>query len=324
MTDALKVETPKQIDLLEQQNPALSSTNDMPVIETKPDVVVPKEVAAPEEAKPEESADSEQPEISTASDEPKKAKGVQKRIDELVTQREDNKRRAEAAEARLDRALQALERSTGAPAKETKEVIEKTDPEPKKPLKTEFNDPEAYDTAIENYVSERASWIARREVNATLAEERRKRIEENQAEQQRKTQEVYRDRVSKAKEKYADFSEVAESPDVQVSMPMAHAILTYEQGPELQYYLGKNRTETARIAALPPELQLMELGMIAASLKQPAPTVKPVSSAPAPGKPIKSASEPEKDIENMSMEEYAQKVREREANRRKPGARLYS
>ena len=318
----VKLEVQKPLDLLDQTLPKLSSIDDMPVVETKPDATP----AAPaEEAVQEESATSEQPEVPAASDEPKKAKGVQKRIDELVTQREDNKRRAEAAEARLDRALQALERSTGAPAEKAKEQIEDQNPEPKRPNRQEYmgQDPELYDAAIQDYVEKRSAWIAKREVAATLAEERRKAAETQQAEQQRKIQETYRDRVTKTKEKYADFSEVAERPDVQVSMPMAHVILTYEQGPDIQYYLGKNPAEVARISSLSPELQLMELGMIAASLKTPvqAPVSKPVSSAPAPGKPIKSSSESEPELENLPMEEYAKKVYEREAAKRKPGHR---
>jgi hypothetical protein len=323
MADPLKVEKPVQLDILDTQDPKLSSTNDMPVIETKPDVTVPKKdaEAAPEVV--EEQPSTEQPEVPAASDEPKKAKGVQKRIDELVTQREDNRRRAEAAESRLDRALQALERATGAPAKETKDKIEKEDPEPQKPVRASFTDPDTYDQALENYVTERASWIARKEVNATLAEERRKYAEAQAQETQKKVQETYRERLVKIKEKYADFSEVAESPDIQISIPMAHAILTSEQGPEIQYYLGKNSAEATRISSLSPELQLLELGMIAAGLRQPTAS-KPVSSAPAPGKPIKTTGEAEPSLEDLPMEEYAKKVREREAAKRKPGGRLYS
>ena len=318
----VKVETEKKLDLLDVKTPALSSTNDMPKIETKPDVVVPEKADAPAEEL-EEPAPSEQPEVPAASDEPKKAKGVQKRIDELVTQREDNRRRAEAAEARLDKALQALERSTGSPAKETKQEIEKQDPEPVKPLKSNFTDPDLYDNAVEEFVTQKASWIARREVNATLAEERRKAVELQTQEQQKKTLAGFTERLTKAKEKYADFSEVAERPDVNVSQVMVNAIVTDEMGPDIQYYLGKHPDEATRITSLPAELQLMELGSIKASLKQPA-VAKPVSQAPAPGKPIKTTTEPEKAIDDMSMEEYAAKVRERESAKRKPGQRLYS
>src|SRR5580765_254323 len=132
-------------DILDLNTPALSSTNDMPVVETKPDASPKEEVKPPESApedkaapaaeKPVESAPTEQPDDPAAEPEPKKAKGVQKRIDELTRQREDERRRAEAAEARLDRALSALEK----PLKETTKV---DDEEPQKPV-FDANNPEA-------------------------------------------------------------------------------------------------------------------------------------------------------------------------------------
>ena len=92
-------------DILDLHTPALSATSDMPVIETNPDAS-PKEEAKPEPTAPveaapaaeksEESATPEQPDDPSAEPEPKKAKGVQKRIDELTRQREDERRRAEA------------------------------------------------------------------------------------------------------------------------------------------------------------------------------------------------------------------------------------
>src|SRR5690242_4173920 len=313
----------EKTDVLDIKTPSLSSTDDMPKVETTPDVIVPKKDAEAEVVVDEEVSQpsTEQPEVPAASDEPKKAKGVQKRIDELVNQREDNRRRAEAAEARLDRALKALEQTS---VKEAKPEIKKETEEdaPRKPVKSDFTDPDAYDTAVENYVSERASWIARREVNRTLAEERQKSAEQQLVEQQKKLYSSYAEKISKARQKYSDFDQVAESP-VQITQSMANAIVTYEDGTDLQYYLGKNPAEATRIASLPVERQLMELGVIAAGLKQPAQKA-PVSQAPSPGKPIKTSGEIEPALDDLPMEEYAKKVREREAAKRKPGGRLYS
>ena len=316
------------LDLLDQQSPALSSTNDIPVIETKPDSTPApaepekKEVPAPEvkeaapekEKKAEESAPSDKPEDPTASDEPKKAKGVQKRIDELVRRENDERRRAEAAEARLDRALAALEKGV---SKDAKQTIDEKDPEPQKPVKGD--NPEAYDQALEEYIGARSSWTARREVAASLAEAEKKRVDEDFALQVKHTQESYRARVEKAKEKYADYTEVAESPDVQVSIAMASAIAHSEDGPEVAYFLGKNPTEAERISKLRPELQLLELGKISAKLSTPE-TPKPVSKAPQPGKPIKASSEVTKSPEEESMEEYASR-RRKELSDRRPGVR---
>jgi hypothetical protein len=318
------VEQPKQIDLLDTKLPALSSTSDMPVIETKPDASPPKEEAKPEtppevkepaaEVKPEESAPSEQPDDSAAEPEPKKAKGVQKRIDELTRQREDERRRAEAAEARLDRALAALEK----PVKE--KVVSSEDPEPQKPV-FDPNNPDASTVALEQYVQDRSAWIARREVKATLAEEEKKRADERLADENKRVQESFKTRVEKAKEKYPDYSEKAESPDVQVSIVMASAIAHSEDGPELAYFLGNNPAEASRISKLVPQLQLVELGKISARLNAPVEKTKPVSAAPSPGKPTKPSSETVVSPEEESMEAYASRRRKEMAERNRPGVR---
>jgi len=75
-------------DVLDLNIPALSSTSDMPVVETKPDASPIKEEAKPEPTapveaapaaeKPEESATPEQPDDPSAEPEPKKAKGFRK------------------------------------------------------------------------------------------------------------------------------------------------------------------------------------------------------------------------------------------------------
>ena len=301
--DSLVVVKQPIVDLLgsEQSVPALSSTSDLPVIETKPDA----QAAAPEPAKEKE---LEQPADSataaTETEQPgepakKESRGVQKALDRLTSERETEKRRAEAAEARLDAALKALERTTGKP-----EVTEPSDAdEPARPSRNDFPDPDSWDAALLKYAEEKAVWTTRREIKSLETE--RQQAEQTKAveEGQRVAREAYNGRVSKVLDKYPDFKEVAESPDVEISMPMAHAIIHSERGPELQYYLGKNPDEAKRITALSPPLQLVELGVILAKID--APVVKPVSAAPKPIKPISAGTEPAaKDPNEMSMDEY--------------------
>ncbi len=335
----VKIEPKITMDLLDVKRPSTSATTDIPVIETKPDAS-PEKPAAPEapektEAEDiitEESATPEKPEDSSASAEPKKAKGVQKRIDELTKQREDERRRAEAAEARMDRALAALEKSTGTSAKETKEVINETDPEPAKPVKSEFTDPDAYDTALSAYYDQKTAWTVRREVKAGIADEQRKLAEVNIANQQKSVRDAHLARVEKITEKYADYKEVAESPDVIISIPMAHTILTSEQGPEIAYYLGKNPAEAKRISSITtfdangnvtPDAnrQLLELGLILAKINTP-PVKPPVSGAPKPIKPLSSGSDTsQKSPEDETMEEYYKRRHKELSEERRPGGR---
>ena len=110
---------------------------------------------------------------------------------------------------------------------------------------------------------------------------------------------------------------------------MAHAILDHEQGPDIQYFLGKNAAEAERIAKLAPHMQLVELGMIAASLRTPATPApaaeeppKPITKAPPPISPVSAGkADVSKTPEEESMEEYAAR-RKKELNaERRPGVR---
>lgn len=336
------VDKPKILDILPTKTPALSSTSDMPVVETRPDASnegKPPELtkAAPDEGKTDETESATVTADETAAStegEPKKpAKGVQKRLDELTRQREDAERRARAAEEREARILKLLEDRAAPPPPAPKEEAkpDTTDPEPERPVKSNFADPDSYEAAVLDYADQKASWTARKEVAAARAADEKARREQAQATEERTVREAHAGRVAKAKEKYADFTEVAESPDVEISLPMAHAIIGHELGAEIQYHLGKHKDEAARIRALPVALQLMELGNIAAGLRAPAPAAvaasatpaKSISKAPAPIATVEAAgtSAGEKSLEEMSMEEYAAARRPAIASSRKPGGR---
>jgi hypothetical protein len=142
------IEQPITLDLIPQNEPSLSARSDIPVIETKPD----SQPAPKEEVKPEVKADAVPPEEgktteeSAPPEEPEdppenaveagkpKSKGVQKRIDELVKQREEEK----AEKLRLMALLEQIHK----PKEEPKEVVE--DEAPQRPTREEFPDPDAY------------------------------------------------------------------------------------------------------------------------------------------------------------------------------------
>lgn len=300
----VQVEKTVTLDLLSQQGPALSSTDDMPVVETKPDAANEGSPPAPEseeeEGKTEAKSDAPQkPEDSSASAKAKPAKGVQKRIDELTRQREEAQRRAEAAEAREKLALEALK---GRPEQKPEPKAE-DESEPKKPAKSEFTDPDAYEAAVDEYIARKAEWTARREVDKRIAEQNQKAMDEAIKRQEEAVRQAHQARRTKALEKYPDFAEVAETEEVSVPMPVAIAIQHAEEGPDLQYYFGKHPEEAKRMFDLNPAAQLVELGKIAAKLVAPA---KSVSNAPPPIKPLKpDVSSARSSDEEPSMEEYA-------------------
>ena len=371
MPDALPIEKKITLDLLDVAKPALSATSDMPVIETKPDAKpapekakaedkpAPDAKAEGEKEAPAKSEAQEKPDDSSANEdegieldaeadvkaeqkEPsKKSKGVQKRIDELTRQREDERRLREATEARLDRTLAAIERLTGKPAADARQEIEDENPEPTRPVRASFADDAAFDEARDKYSEEKARWIAKREIRTEIAERERKVIEARTMEENQRVQTTYKGLVDKALEKYEDYLAVAESPDVAISVPMAHAIMASEYGPDIQYHLGKNPAEAERISKLSVPQQLLALGRIEAKLanelakaeapqaevpakeEKPAiPAKKAVSGAPAPISKLKGgSSETHKPIEEMSMDEYADYRKRQLSADRRPGVR---
>jgi hypothetical protein len=327
------VQVEKFVDIIPVVGPALSAVSDMPVIETKPD----SQNAAPEtqeaekpavvESKTtEESAAPEQPEQETAASdevEPKKpAKGVQKRLDELVKQREDANRRAEQLQEMLAKALSGQQQQPPAQQQQAE-----TDPEPQRPQRQQFGeDQNAFDEALMQYADQKAEWSAKRAVQATMAEERQRQQAYAQSQAQAAAQAAYKARVDKIVEEIPDYRSVAESRDVTVSMPMAQVIIASENGPKIQYYLGKNPAEAKRISALHPVLQLVEMGKIEAQVTAPAmqPVVKPVavSAAPKPIRPLAtSGSQESKTPETESMDEYASRRKKELAAQRRPGMR---
>jgi len=153
----MEVEKQIVLDIIDTNSPSLSTTTDMPVVETKPDAT-PMVVPAAEEI-PTEPAPVDPPD-DPAAPPAKKSQGVQKRIDELTRQREDKRRAREAEEARELRILSALEKATGVTKSTTVET------EPVKPQEGSFSSPQAYDEALDKWIEERTAYIADRKVNA--------------------------------------------------------------------------------------------------------------------------------------------------------------
>ena len=333
MTEALKIEKSTTIDLLDTKAPALSTTTDMPIVETKPDASpaaeVPKEAVPPEKSG--EAEQSEESATSATEESPgqpaeKAARGVGKKIQSLTKRAEEAERKAKEAEENLTRTLKAIEEGRMQQPRSDKTPAIDEDPEPAKPAKTDFSDPEAWDAAIIDYADQKAAWTARREVKAAREADLRQQTQEAQAKAIQARNEAYTSRKEKFVESHPDFKEVAEAEDVTISMPMAHAIISHEKGPEMQYYLGKHPEEAARIASLDIPSQLVELGVIAASLREPARSVaatpKPITSAPAPIKPVTTGTgSVDKSPEEMSMDEYAAYRKPQLNADRRPGGR---
>lgn len=213
--------------------------------------------------------------------------------------------RANEAQANLKKALDLVEKLTGESAVVARKTSEAEDPRPKRET---FDNPDAYDTALVEWAGRVAAQAATAKSEA-LAEESRTK-EKNETEQReiqarnKETVEAFAKRKDAFAEDHPDYADVAESDDLQISIPMAQVIMQDEDGPAIAYYLGQNPDEAERISKLSPPKAASELGRIAARLN-----AKPaVSTKPAPIKPLKSGDAPasaRKSPNDMTMEEYA-------------------
>lgn len=278
--------------------PPLSATSDMPVIDlTKPNEIEAQEAAEAElvdgKEKPANTDDTsgEQPE-GEADGKPNKTAGEEG--DKTSPQqraafaRERNRRQAaEAAtaelKARIDQLTEAVQK-----------LVPKDEPaEDPRPVREKFDDPDAYDKALEGWATRRATEVATKALKAdqTKAEQERQVLAQRDA---------YAERKSAFEGDHPDFDDVVMSDDLKISPAMTQAILEAEDGPAIAYHLGNNPDVADRLFKLSPAQAVYEIGKISAKLANPPrPKQEPIRPLAA-----RNSAGP-KSPDDMSMEEYA-------------------
>lgn len=122
---------------------------------------------------------------------------------------------------------------------------------------------------------------------------------------------TFENRAEKLRRDLPDFDAVAKAPEMielyrhPQMTPIVDALYESEVGPRLAYYFGKNPGEAYRLANLPWQSALRELGRLEAKIVTETVTRK-VSQAPDPINPIGAgANITEKSPEEMSPSEFA-------------------
>ncbi len=248
--------------------------NNMPGVEETPNI----EESAPSQEPSPEPEEEVKDESQEAPERPKPDR-VQRRIDKLTRKyREEQRRNQELAErlARLEEELEQLR-----------------NPPPKKPSREDFDTTEEYLAALLEY-------------QTSLPEQKSTKTSSKQTSDTYTPPPEWEEQVEEAKERYSDFEQVALDPMLPVTKEMAEVIVDSERGADVLYYLGKNRSEAARIASLSPTAQARELGKIEARLDElmPSRPKKSVTKAPEPIPPVGGDDVPTKDPARMTMEEF--------------------
>ncbi|MFA5186991.1 MAG: hypothetical protein WC551_10965 [Patescibacteria group bacterium] len=131
---------------------------------------------------------------------------------------------------------------------------------------------------------------------------------------------AFYDRVEQAHDKYENFAQVVQNPNLAITEVMAQTIKASELGPDVAYYLGTNPEEATRISRLNPFLQAKEIGRIEATILATPPPVKKSTSAPAPINPVtaRASGNPSYDttdprsVKSMSTSEWIEADRQRQ------------
>lgn len=241
----------------------------------------------------------------TEGEQPDKPKGgFQRRIAELVDQRNEERRQREAYQRRLDYVLERmLEREQPAPAAPEPPAAPPT-------LEQHGFDEAKYQAAVLDYAKSQAALTARAE------------LQQWQAQQQRAAKEqTFKTREAEFAATAQDYADTVYDPTLPITAAMAEVIQESDVGPQLAYHLAKNRDIAATLAKLPERAMARELGRLEAQLSKPVaapPPPPPVSKAPPPPPKIE-AVEPQvnKDPEQMDVDEWV-KWRTKQLSRR-PG-----
>lgn len=244
-------------------------------VEAQAEVVTEVEAEAPAQ-QGDEAVEAEEAANSEEAEPPKpNKKTAQERISELVRQREEARQQAESERHLRMQAEQQLPRSPSGP-----------------PQEDQFD---SYD----DFVVAKAEYkILQRQQEQALQYQQQQQI---QAQHEARIR--YRTQAEMARDKYEDFDQVVNNPNLPITEHMAQAIAESDQGADVAYHLGKNPQEAQRIAGLSPLAAARELGRIEAALT--APTPKKVTTAPKPPPSVGQRSGgSQKAPKDMSYEEY--------------------
>ena len=220
-------------------------------------------VEAQAESEPEAEQEAE------VTDKPKQNPKLEKRFSELTKRA----KQAEADKASLEARLQEIESRQAPAPKQTDSVSEK-------PQASQFNDAFEYAEAL-------AEWSAEKALEQRDIQEQQRKVDE----QRNEVIKSWSAKLEAAKADIPDFDDMVASSNVQVRDEVRDAILESDVGPQILYHLASDDDYASKLAAMPTNKALKELGKLEVQFERkeaPIEKSEPVarSKAPAPIKPL--------------------------------------
>ena len=250
------------------------------------DQVLPESIPTSETPETESVAPDTTPDVAEVEDQPEaKPQGIQKRISELVHERNEARRKLDAERHRLDQVVEMLAQQRQ-PAPE---------PEPVPPTLEDFQyDEGKYRAAVIDYAQKQATVAARAEIQQWQAQQA----------QQAKAQ-SFKAKEAEFATATEDYADAVYDPSLPITAAMAEVIQESDVGPQLAYHLAKNRAVAEQLSKLPERAMAREIGRLEAKLSAPAPRPVAVPKAPPPPPKLEATeAEVDKDPDSMSIDDW--------------------
>jgi hypothetical protein len=247
------------------------------------DVVKAEDAEAIAEAETVETEDGDEPEErkrKTSKERREQDKAYKLR---LRMEREEAVRRADEAEKRAARILDA-----------GKAV--------RPPVASDFTDPTEFIAAKAVWQNTRT--LAERDAGFVAEEAQAERGKAQAIEQQERAivAQAWQAQLASARQRYADFDAVALADEVPIFPHVADILVSSEMGADVAYHLGRNRALALEIAHMTPIEAARAIGRLERDLSRPQP--KTQTSAPQPINPVRGSSSATPNPEKMTMQQY--------------------
>lgn len=269
----------------DETNGFVITSSDLPVVETEVKTEVEEQASSKPEVKEEaplkeddskaevidEKSNSDESGNDTAAEDQKakKPNGVQKRIDKVVREREEEKRKRIELESQIEE------------LKGKKEIVE-----------SDFDNYDDYLAALDGDSSKEVKTEVKPEDNTNTL-----------SESQKVAQTVLQEQLA-AMDLPKDFESIALDSEVSITGDMVEALAECDDPVKVMMHLGNNKDIAKEIAGKTPVQQMREIAKLDMNVK-PAP-VKPVKTTEAsdPISPVGGSDVLQKSIEEMSFTEY--------------------
>jgi hypothetical protein len=227
---------------------------------------------------------------------PKRKRDSQKRIDKVVRQREDERRKNESLEKRI-KELEGQEQK--APVKSEAEGA-------KEPREDDFDTYDEYLDAVDTFDSSKKE--GKKQEAKPEAKDDKGSDEGEGADEltgaQRTAMAVLREKIEGSAEKHADFEKIALDDSVPITGEMIEALAECDDPAKVMMQLGNDKDLAAEIAEKSPAQQMRAIANLdLAVVKKPAKPIKP-SKAADPISPVGGSDAQQKNISDMSFSEY--------------------